>query len=68
MIPPAFDLTVPDDWTAVPPTPGCAALVAEPETEADSFRCSVSLVFEQLVTGSTSSSTRARASRRSRTC
>ncbi len=48
MIPPAFDLTVPDDWTALPPTPGCVALVAEPETEADDFRCSVSLVFEEI--------------------
>jgi hypothetical protein len=51
MIPPAFDLTVPDDWTTVPPTPGCAAIVAEAETEADTFRCSVSLVFEELVDG-----------------
>lgn len=49
MIPPSFDFTVPEDWAAVPPTPGCAAIVAEPETDADSFRCSVSLVFEEIV-------------------
>ena len=49
MIGPSFDLTIPDDWTALDPTPGCVALVAEPATDADDFRCSVSLVFEQLV-------------------
>lgn len=49
MIAPSFDLTLPEDWTALPPTPGSVALVAEPETEADSFRCSVSLVFEEIV-------------------
>jgi hypothetical protein len=45
---PSFHLTVPDDWTALPPTPGCVAIVAEPESEADPFRCSVSVVFEEL--------------------
>ena len=48
MIIPSFDLTVPEDWTALTPTPGSAALVAEPVNEADAFRCSVSLVFEEL--------------------
>jgi len=48
MIVPSFDLTVPEDWTTLTPTPGSAALVAEPVTEADSFRCSVSVVFEDL--------------------
>jgi hypothetical protein len=46
VIPPSFDLTVPEDWSALPPTPGCAALVAEPQRDA--FRCTVSLVFEEL--------------------
>lgn len=48
MIPESFDVTVPDHWTSLPPTPGCAMLVAEPEPADGDFRASLSLVLEDV--------------------
>jgi hypothetical protein len=48
MIPSSFDLTVPEEWSSLPPTPGTVALVAEPERDGEPFRCAVSLIFEDL--------------------
>lgn len=48
MIPSSFDLTVPEEWSALPPTPGSVALLSEPEREGEPFRCAVSLIFEDI--------------------
>ena len=48
MIPSSFDLTIPEDWSTLTPTPGTVALVAEPDSATQPFRCAVSVLFEDL--------------------